>query len=195
MNLIEHLNQVKDPRRKQGQRFPLTTLLLIIIMGVMSGRYGYRELGSFSKANQKDLIKYLRIKHKRVPSFVTIRDVIVRTDFDSLNDAFYQWTCTYVTIKKNEWLSIDAKAIKSTLEYYNTSFQNFVSLVSIFSQKRAQVIKATAFENKKTSEISVVQQLIEILDIKDAVITLDALHCKKNSASYLRQRKQLSDKS
>ena len=38
MNLIDQLNQVKDPRRKQGQRFPLTTVLLIIIMGLISGR-------------------------------------------------------------------------------------------------------------------------------------------------------------
>ena len=195
MNLIDQLNQVKDPRRKQGQRFPLTTVLLIIIMGIISGRYGYREITVFSKANQKDLIKNLRIKHKRVPSHVTIRDVIMRIDFDSLNNAFYKWASAYVKIEKNDWLSVDGKSIKSTVEDYDKSYQNFVSLVSVFSQKRGQVVKASAFENKKTSEISVVHQLIEILDIKDAVITLDALHCKKNSKSDFRQPKQLFGKS
>lgn len=194
MNLIEHLNQIKDPRRKQGQRFPLTTVLLIIIMSIISGRYGYREITTFSKANKKDFIKNLRIKHKRVPSHVTIRDVIMRTDFDALNNAFYQWASTYVSIEKNDWLSIDGKSIKSTVEDYNSSYQNFVSLVSVFSQRRGQVVKTSAFENKKTSEISIVQQLIEILDIKDVVISLDALHCKKNSKSYFRQRKQLPSK-
>jgi len=191
MNLIDHLNQIKDPRRKQGQRFPLTTILLIIIMGIISGRYGYREITTFSKANKKDLIKNLRIKHKRIPSHVTIREVIMRTDFDSLNNAFYQWASAYVSIEKNDWLSIDGKSIKSTVEDCYSSYQNFVSLVSVFSQKRGQVIKTSAFENKKTSEISIVQQLIEILDIKDAVITLDALHCKKNSTSDFKQPKQL----
>jgi hypothetical protein len=195
MNLIDQLNQVTDPRRKQGQRFPLTTVLLIIIMGIISGRYGYREITVFSKANQKDLIKNLRIKHKRIPSHVTIRDVIMRIDFDSLNNAFYKWASAYVKIEKNDWLSIDGKSIKSTVEDYDKSYQNFVCLVSVFSQKQAQVVKSSAFENKKTSEISVVQQLIEILDIKDAVITLDALHCKKNSKSNFRQPKQLSGKS
>lgn len=195
MNLIEHLNEIKDPRRKQGQRFPLTTVLLIIIMGIISGRFGYREITVFSKANKNDLIKSLRIKHKRIPSHVTIRDVIMRIDFDSLNNAFYKWASAYVKIEKNDWLSIDGKSIKSTVEDYDKSYQNFVCLVSVFSQKQAQVVKSSAFENKKTSEISVVQQLIEILDIKDAVITLDALHCKKNSKSNFRQPKQLSGKS
>jgi hypothetical protein len=195
MNLIEHLNQIKDPRRKQGQRFPLPTILLIIIMGIISGRFGYREITVFSKANQKDLIKSLRIKHKRIPSHVTIREVIMRIDFDALNNAFYQWASAYVKIEKNDWLSIDGKSIKSTVEDYDSSYQNFVSLVSVFSQKRGQVIKTSAFENKKTSEILIVEQLIEILDIKDAVISLDALHCKKNSKSNFRQPKQLFGKS
>jgi len=195
MNLIDNLNQVIDPRRKQGQRFPLTTVLLIIIMGILSGRYGYREIAVFSKANEKDLIKNLRIKHKRIPSHVTIREVIMRIDFDSLNNAFFKWASAYVKIEKNDWISIDAKSIKSTVEDCYKPYQNFVSLVSLFSQKRAQVVKISAFENKKTSEISVVQQLIEILDIKDAVLTLDALHCKKNSKNDLRKPKQLFGKS
>lgn len=195
MNLIDHLNQVKDPRRKQGQRFPLTTVLLIIIMGILSGRYGYREITVFSKANEKDLIKNLKIKHKRIPSHVTIRDVIMRIDFDSLNKSFSKWASAYVKIGKNDWLSIDGKAIKSTVEDYNSPYQNFICLVSIFSQKRGQVIKTSAFENKKTSEISIVEQLIEILDIKNVVITLDALHCKKNSKNDFRQQKQLLGKS
>ena len=194
MNLIEHLNQIEDPRRKQGQRFPLTTLLLIIIMGIMSGRFGYRDITVFSKANKKDLIKSLRIKHKRIPSHVTIRDIITRIDFDSLNDAFYKWASAYVKIEKNDWLSIDGKSIKSTVEDYDKPYQNFVCLVSVFSQKRGQVIKTSAFESKKASEILIVEQLIEILDIKDAVITLDALHCKKNSKSNFGESKQLRGK-
>ena len=75
------------------------------------------------------------------------------------------------------------------MENYNLPYQNFVSLVSVFTQKRGQVVKASAYENKKVSEISVVQELIEALDIKDVIVTLDALHCKKNSKSYIKERK------
>lgn len=179
MNLIEGLNQVKDFRRKQGQRFSLTSVLLIIIMGIMSGRYGYREIYSFAKANQKELIKRMKIRHKKIPSHVTIREIIMNIDFDLLNQAFYQWASAYVAIDKDEWISIDGKSIRSTIENYKQSYQNFVSLVSVFTQKRGQIIKTSAFENKKVSEISVVEQLIETLDIKDVTMTLDALHCQK----------------
>jgi len=189
MNLIECLNQIKDFRRKQGQRFNLTSMLLLIIMGIMSGRYGYREIHTFAEANQKDLRKRLKIKHKRMPSHVTIREIIMHVDFDALNQAFYQWALSYVKIEKNDWVCIDGKAIKSTVEECHTSYQNFVSLVNVFTQKRGQVIKSSAYEHKKASEVSIVQQLIEILDLKDVIITLDALHCKKNFKTNIGQWK------
>ena len=180
MNLIEKLDQIKDFRRKQGLRFPLTSMLLLVIMSIMSGRFGYREIASFARANSGDLSGPLQFKG-RIPSHVTIREVIMNVDFDALNSAFHQWALGYVTIDKKEWLSIDGKSIRSTVEEYNNSYQNFVSLVSVFSQKRAQVLKTAVFENKKSSEIPVVQQLIQALDLTDVVYTLDALHCKKNS--------------
>jgi DDE_Tnp_1-associated len=183
MNLIEQLSQIKDFRRKQGQRFLLWQVLLIIIMAIMSGRYGYREIASFAKANSNDLISKLKLKHAKIPSHVTIREVIMNIDFDLLNQAFNQWSLGYVTLDKEDWLSIDGKSIKSTVENYNSAYQNFVSMVSIFSQKRGQVIKTATFENKKISEIPVVQMLLETLDLKDVVFTMDALHCKKNATS------------
>jgi hypothetical protein len=171
MNLIEHLCQIKDFRREQGRRFQLPQVLLIIIMAIMSGRFGYREIESFAKANRRDLVNKLGLKKSRIPSHVTIREVIMHVDFDSLNEAFTNWAMGYVAIEKHDWLSVDGKSIKSTVENYDSSYQNFISMVSVFSQKRGQVIKTATFENKKGSEIPVVQELLGMLDIQDVVIT------------------------
>lgn len=194
MNLIEELNQIKDFRRKQGQRFELPQVLLIIIMGIMSGRFAYREIATFAKANHVDLINQLKLKNSKIPSHVTIREIIMNVDFEFLNQAFSQWALGYVDIEKDDWLSIDGKSIKSTVENYSNSYQNFVSMVSVFSQKRGQVIKTATFENKKVGEASVVQALLEMLDLHDVVFTLDAMHCKKNSTNNRKPRKQLSGK-
>jgi hypothetical protein len=194
MNLIESLSQIKDFRRKQGQRFELPQVLLIIIMGIMSGRYAYREIETFAKANQQDLVKKLKLKNSMIPSHVTIREVIMNIDFELLNKAFSQWAMGYVSIEKDDWLSIDGKSIKSTVDNYSNSYQNFVSIVSVFSHRQGQVIKTATFENKKIGEASVVEGLLEILDLHEVVFTLDALHCKKNSTNNHRPRKRLPSK-
>jgi hypothetical protein len=54
-----------------------------------------------------------------------------------------------------------------------------VSLVSVFSHKRGQVLKTARLENQKRSEIPTVRALIEALDLQGVVFSLDALHCQK----------------
>ncbi len=42
-SLIDYLKQIPDPRKKKGNRHPLWLVLLIMIMGFMSGYWGYRQ--------------------------------------------------------------------------------------------------------------------------------------------------------
>ena len=46
-SLIDYLKLIPDPRQKKGNRHPLWLILLIMIMGCMSGYWGYRQLGRF----------------------------------------------------------------------------------------------------------------------------------------------------
>ncbi len=54
-NLIEQLQQVKDFRTKDGQRHSLWLVLLLVIMGTMSGYVGYRAWGDFVKRHRRVL--------------------------------------------------------------------------------------------------------------------------------------------
>lgn len=180
MSLIESLRQVPDFRRKQGRRYPLIAVLLMTIMSIMSGRCRYREIAAFAKANQKEFLKFFHMKkRKRLPSHVTFREVLKGVDFDDVINAFNQWAAQYVTVEPDEWFAMDGKALASTVTDQERSYQNFVSLVSVFSHKRGQVLKTAKLENKKRSEIPTVRELIEALDLQGVVFSLDALHCQK----------------
>jgi hypothetical protein len=180
MNLIEMLETLPDFRRKQGQRYPLAVIMLITIMSIMSGRYRYREISAFAEANKEELLKFFGLNRKRLPSHVTFREILKGVNFDDVLNGFNKWASAYVTIESKEWVSIDGKALGSTVTEYDSSYQNFVSLVSIFTHKRGQVIASGLLENKKSSEIPKVKELIKALKLEDFVFTLDALHCQKN---------------
>jgi len=110
---------------------------------------------------------------------VTIRDVVQRIDFDKLSKSFNQWAEQYVPMCKGDTKSIDGKAIGGTVSDCSNSYQNFTSLVSVFASQRGIVLSCSKIENKKESEIPTVRQLIETLDVKGEIFTLDALHCQK----------------
>jgi hypothetical protein len=194
MSLIDCLSDVKDFRRLQGQRYHSVALLLIIIMGILRNKHGYRELGRFCALNRDYLVDTFGFKNKRVPSYVSIRTFVLSTDFVSIQTAFHKWAKSYVPIEPGEWIAIDGKSIRSTVSNYSDEYQDFVSLVSLFSSKREQVLHVEKLENKKGNESQTVQDLLDILDLKDVVFTLDALHCKKNAKQNRVRRKPLLSK-
>ncbi len=77
-------------------------------------------------------------------------------------------------------MAIDGKSIIGTVTEHRTAYQNFVSLVSVYSHQPGVVLAAQQFESKKSSELKVVQTMLETLQLEGVVFTLDALHCQKN---------------
>ncbi|NER89929.1 ISAs1 family transposase [Moorena sp. SIO3A2] len=179
-SLIQALKKVKDFRKLQGQRHPLWRVLLIIILGLMQGYTGYRALGDFARFHQDLLLTTLNIVPERVPSYSTIRRVMLGVDCLNLLDIFNQWASQFTFDKSlRDWIAIDGKTLRSTVNNYHNNYQNFVVIVSLFSQNSGVVLNLNYFENKKSSEIHQVQGSIRTCPLQNQVFTLDALHCQK----------------
>ena len=184
-NLFELLEELKDHRRKQGQRHSLQTILIVIIMAIMSGAKGERAVSRFAKNNEQELIRLLKIKRKKVPSRSVISGVIQNINFKKLENIFYKWSMQFISIKKNEWINLDGKAIRGTVANANSEMQDFVSLVTVFASRKQQVLSVGKINTKKENEIPTVRKLIEMLDLTGAIFTLDALHCQTKTVKTI----------
>jgi hypothetical protein len=178
-NLFEYFSKVKDPRRLQGQRHELKHILLLVLMSTMSGYIGYRGIGNFITRNKADLLEALQPTKGRLPSFDAIRAVLINIDFKSVSKEFHNWAKQYISISKNELISIDGKAMKGTLSNGQSIDQHFTSLVSLYCSKQKLTFGNAEVSTSKESEIPVVKQLIEALGLEGITFTLDALHCQK----------------
>lgn len=177
--LIDYLKEIPDPRSGQGCRHEQWLVLLIIIMGIASGYWGYRGLGRFVERHRRELIKLLSIPQARVPSYSTIRRVMMGLNYEQVAKAFNQWARENGKLPSHEWVSIDGKALKNTVTNYDLAEQNFINMVSAFSHQQGIVIGVKVMENSRTSEIATLRELLDILEVKGLVFTLDALHCQK----------------
>jgi DDE_Tnp_1-associated len=167
-----------DPRRKQGQRFSLDSLLIIILMGILSGYQSLKGLARFAKSNEAELTDTLSLKHG-VPKFNTLRDLLQHLDANVLANSFIEWVRQYHAEWNDEFIALDGKAIKSTVEGGNTSFQNFVAVVSAFGHTSGMVYGMKSYENGKSAETQCLRDLVEKLGWIDKTFTMDALHTKK----------------
>ena len=178
-SLIGYLQQIPDERKAGGRRHPLWLILLIMILGIMSGYWGYRGLGRFVERHRRQLITTLKIPQARVPSYSTIRRVMMSLDYEAVTQVFNEWASQYTHNSQGQWIAIDGKSLKNTVHDCYGKQQNFVMMVSAFTHERGEILGIKVMENKQQSEIVAVQNLLELLDLKGVVFTMDALHCQK----------------
>jgi Tfp pilus assembly protein PilO len=181
--LVQRLQSIRDYRCDRGKRYPLWIMLLVSVLGAMSGAQGYRALEDFGKRHYASLCEYLGVSLKRLPSDTTLRRMFESLNMTALSEQFNAWAQAQFMPQPGECLSVDGKSLSSTLTGHQESIQNFVALVSVYSHQQRLVIAQKDYQNKQESEISVVQNLLETLEITDVTFTFDALHCQKNTSA------------
>ena len=178
-SLVQRLQKVRDYRGGRTQRYPLWLMLLIALLGVMSGCYGYKALEEFGIRHYQQLCELLELKLERMPSDTTIRRMFGKVNFEELTQIFNAWAGEEFEPEAGEWLAVDGKSIKGTVQNNWDTFQNFMSVVSVYSHQQRLVLAQKSFENKTQSEIQVVERLLEQLELTKVVVSMDALHCQK----------------
>ena len=132
MTLIEHLKQLPDFRKARGQRHSQWLLLLLLLLGAMSGYWGYRPLAEFTQRYGSAIYAELNLPPQtRLPSYSTFRRLMQGLDYTVLATMFTDWASTEPTLCQEDWLAGDGKALGATLTHHKGTEQNFVSLVSV----------------------------------------------------------------
>jgi hypothetical protein len=76
-SLRERLREVKDKRKKSGQRHSTENVLMIVFMATMSGFTGIRATGDFVERYKTELLEFLQPNKNRLPSYSTIRRTLM----------------------------------------------------------------------------------------------------------------------
>ncbi len=179
-NLITSLQEIRDFRAAQGRRYPLWLILLLVIMGTISGCRSYYALEDFGTRHYQAVSEKLGLTVTRLPSDTTFRRILQKLDFETLAQQFEQWASRTIDIQPGEWVAMDGKSIKGTVTEPGTAYQNFISMVSLYSSQQGVVLASQQLESKHNSELKVVQIMLEALELEEVVFTMDALHCQKN---------------
>ena len=186
MSLIEHLKQVRDYRTQP--RYELWVILLLVVMGVLSGCTSYRALEEFVARHQIALLELLDLPYARLPSYSTLRKAIERVSFESLTTAFNAWAIETIEFQATEQLAIDGKSIKASVVAYDSHLQDFVNVVSAFSVRTGIVVGLLPMHTQAGSEIETVAKLLNLLKVSGVCLSLDALHTQKNGRANRPER-------
>ncbi len=117
-SLPDFFKTIPDPRRAQGKRHRLPTVLAIATGAILCGMRGYKGIWDWAdslgqKARARFCCRYEKGKYI-VPSESAFRDVLIRVDPVSLDKAILRWNEVYG--KEDESLAIDGKVMCNAID-------------------------------------------------------------------------------
>jgi len=117
-SLLSFFADIPDPRRAQGRRHRLDTVLSIATAASLCGMRGYRAIADWAKslgqhARQRFGCRYAQGRYL-VPSESSIRQVLLRVDPAQLDRALQRWNETYA--QKDDSLAIDGKTMRNAID-------------------------------------------------------------------------------
>ncbi len=169
--LFEKFEVLEDPRDIRGKRYKLIDILIMTIYGILCGLTDFTNIADFLKLKEDYFTELLNLENG-TPSHDCLSDVFAVIDSKKFMEIFVDWTKELLQEKKDKNINIDGKAIKSATDKINGG--NTPYIVSAFLGDVGLSIGQVKVE-EKTNEISAIPELLDLIDIKGAHITIDAI--------------------
>lgn len=184
--LLDALNQVPDPRRAQGLRYPLPHLLLFTVLAILSGATSYRAICTFIRERNALLQELFGMGLRSVPAVNTLRDVLHKLDGPSLEVALRGHAEALLLApadpapdaapRRRPVVALDGKTLRQSFDHLND--RQAAQVLSAFAGEHALILAQMEIDDT-SNEIPAVQAMIRSLGLSGVIFTVDAMHCQK----------------
>lgn len=180
MDIISFSKHIFDHRMDRNKAHSVETIVYVAIAAVICGAESWNEIEMFGRSKED----FFRI---RIPSFngIPSHDTFNRF-FCSINIAYFERQFRYwvrqVCGKYKGVVAIDGKTIRGASKRSESGFN--LHIVSAFAAANGISLGQVKVDDK-SNEITAIPELIEALDLKECIITIDAMGCQKDIAAKI----------
>lgn len=171
LELQEQLDDIPDPRRRQGRRYPLVPLLLLLILGFLRGRKHVREILETAREDRETLA-FLRLD--RVPAAGTYTNLFQQLRLGPVNRVLRNVGLSLCWRPRQ--LALDGKTVKGSL-------RDGLALQVVNGATTAGVVLALAAAGPAGGELPAAERLVEESPLDGTVLTGDALYLQRRLCS------------
>ena len=176
---------ITDPRHSNATRHDLHEMLMIALLTVLSGGETCTDMAQFGRERKAFLRRFMTLKHG-IPSHDAFSDL-----FNCLNPRELGRTLTRLSVdwsdrlkarlpeEVDDVIALDGKALRHS--FADATDRQPLHLVHAFATG-TKVVLAQARVDGKSSEITAIPALLELLDVKGRTVTLDAMHAQRETA-------------
>jgi hypothetical protein len=176
-SLLEYLQQIPDPRGRQGVRHVFEAMLATVVCACLQGARGYSAIAEWIHAQEVALWHELGYQRKP-PKLGAFRDLLMAIPWEAFEAAVRDWVRQCVgdpaPDKSLQPVALDGKSLRGTLK----GLTRVVHLLSILDQATGCTLSQTRVESH-ANEAKAALAILRTLVLKGRVVTGDAMFCQR----------------
>lgn len=180
--LAEHLRRVPDPRLDRTKKHALGDVLTVATCAILCGYHSYYDMEDFCADYLGWLRQWLELSGG-VPSHDTFRRVLGLVDPRHFGNVFRLWTEAVWRRVEEDHVAVDGKALRGSVD----GLGSVQYIVNAWSAKRHLVLGQVKVQDK-SNEITAIPRLLPTLDIRGALVSIDAIGCQTEIAGQIRSQ-------
>jgi len=182
----DYFATLTDPRcpNAPNGRHQLMDILVIAVCAVICGAEGWEDLEEYGKSQTEWFADLLDLPHG-IPGHDTFRRVLSRLDPEELTQCFLSWPEALSEVSGGEVVAIDGKTFRHSFDH--AASKSAIHMVRAWASANRLVLGQLKVD-EQSNEITAIPKLLQLLDVKDAVVTIDAMGCQKEIAQVITEQ-------
>lgn len=186
MDFLIHFSDLEDPRANNNTKiYSLELLVFIAISGVISGFDTWTELAFFAEERRDWISKFVAVP-ERMPSHDTLGNFFRRLDGKQFAQCFAQWASAITGHQIDDLIVLDGKTLRGSQD--RSAGKNALHVINVWAGHSRMILAQHAVEGKE-NEITAVPVLLNMLELKGALVSMDAIGCQTAIAAQIVDKK------
>jgi predicted transposase YbfD/YdcC len=186
---LRHFSDLPDPRQRGKVTYPLDEVLLLCLLGVLAGSETFVDIARFGD-KKLELLRRFRPFCDGTPSHDHLGDIFATLDAEQFQRCFVSWVTWLIGEPligaPVEVIAIDGKTSRRSGQKKDGKLP--IHMVSAFAARQRLVLGQVKVADK-SNEIVAIPKLLEMLEIRGAIVTIDAMGCQRDIAQRIVDKK------
>lgn len=184
IGFLDHFSKLEDPRQINKSLYPLQEILLLVLCAVLSGADDWVAIALYGEKKLDFLRRFLPYENG-TPSHDQLGYLFGRIDEKRFQQCFINWaTCVRQAIKGV--VAIDGKTLRRSFD--EAGKKGAIHMVSAWCSEQNLVLGQVKVD-EKSNEITAIPELLDLLQIHGAIVTIDAMGCQREIARQIIDKK------
>ena len=180
-SIWDHFAAVPDPRVERTKRHELQDILVIGVCAVICGAEHWTDVEMFGNVNGEWFGTFLDLPHG-IPSHDTFGRVFAALDPDAFEAVMQAFVADLAGSSRGKHIAIDGKTLRNSFD--RARAQGPLHMVSAWVHENCVAFGQRTVD-AKSNEITAIPELLKLLDVEEATVTIDAMGCQKEIAEQI----------